>query len=111
MQKTAQDYIRKCDQCQRYAPSIHQPRGTLNPFFSPWPLTKWGLNIVGPFLKALGNRRWLLVETYCFTKWVEAEPFSNIRDLDAKRFIWKNIVTGFEVPYTLISDNEFQFDN
>ena len=27
MQREALEYVRKCDQCQRYAPSIHQPRG------------------------------------------------------------------------------------
>ena len=31
--------------------------------------------------------------------------------MDAKRFIWKNIVTRFGVPHALISDNGLQFDN
>ena len=31
--------------------------------------------------------------------------------MDAKRFVWKNIVTRFGVPYTLISDNDLQFDS
>ena len=53
----------------------------------------------------MGNRRWLLVRTDYFTKWVEVEPLANIRDVDAKKFIWRNIVTRFEVPHTLISDN------
>ena len=35
MQKEAQEYVRKCDQCQRFAPSIHQPGGILNPLSSP----------------------------------------------------------------------------
>ena len=43
-------------------------------------------------------------------KWVEAEPLANIRDVDAKRFVWKNIVTRFGVPHVLISDNGLQFD-
>ena len=38
-----------------------------------------------------------MVGTDYFTKWVEAEPLANIRDVDAKRFIWKNIVTRFGV--------------
>ena len=37
MQKEAQEYVRKCDQCQRFAPNIHQPGGVLNPLSSPWP--------------------------------------------------------------------------
>ena len=31
--------------------------------------------------------------------------------MDAKRFIWKNIITRFGVPRTLISDNGLQFDS
>ena len=36
---------------------------------------------------------------------------ANIRDVDVKRFIWKNIVTLFGVPYVLISDNGLQFNS
>ena len=36
MQKEAQEYGKKCDQCQRFAPNIHQPRGVLNPLSNPW---------------------------------------------------------------------------
>ena len=111
MQKEAQEYVRKCDQCQRFVSNIHQPGGVLNPLSSPWPFAQWGLDIVGPFPKALRNKKYLLVGTDYFTKWVEAEPLANIRDVDVKRFIWKNIVTRFGVPYTLISDNSFQFDS
>ena len=85
--------------------------GVLNPFSSPWPFTQWGLDIVGHFPKAAGNKRFLLVGTDYFTKWVEAEPLANIRDVDAKKFIWRNIVTRFGVPRTLISDNGLQFDS
>ena len=53
----------------------------------------------------------MLVGTDYFTKWVETEPLANIRDVDSKKFLWKNIVTRFRIPYTLISDNELQFDS
>ena len=69
------------------------------------------MDIVGLFPRAVGNKRWLLVDTDYFTKWVEAEPLANIRDVDAKRFVWKNIVTRFGIPHTLISDNDLQFDS
>ena len=78
---------------------------------SPWPFAQWGLDIVGPFPKAVGNKRYLLVGTDYFTKWVKAEPLANIRDVDAKKFVWKNIVTWFGVPHALISDNGLQFDS
>ena len=111
MQKEAQEYVRKCDQCQRFAPNIHQPGGVLKPLSSPWPFAQWGLDIVGPFPKALGNKKYLLVGTDYFTKWVEAEPLANIRDVDVKKFIWRNIVPRFGTPRTLVSDNGLQFDS
>ena len=64
-----------------------------------------------PFPKTVGNKKYLLVCTNYFTKWVETKPLANIRDVDVKRFIWKNIVTRFGVPYALISDNGLQFDS
>ena len=69
------------------------------------------MDIVGPFSKAVGNKRWLLVGKDYFTKWVETEPLANIRDMDAKRIVWKNIVTRFGILCTLILDNDFQFNN
>ena len=59
----------------------------------------------------MGNEKYLLVGTDYFTKWVEAEPLANIRDMDAKRFVWKNIVTRFGIPRALISDNGLQFNS
>jgi transposase InsO family protein len=67
------------------------------------------MDLVGPLPKATGNRRWLIVATDYFTKWVEAEPLANIRDRDSIKFVWKNIITRFEIPKTIISDNGTQF--
>ena len=46
-----------------------------------------------------------------FTTWVKAEALINIRDVDVKKFVWKNIVTKFRVSDSLISDNGLQFDS
>ena len=54
---------------------------------SPWLFAQWGLDIVGPFPKAAENKRYLLVDTDYFPKWVEVEPLANIRYADAKKFI------------------------
>ena len=69
------------------------------------------MDIVRPFPKAAENKRYLLVGTDYFTKWVKAEPLVNIRDVDVKKFVWKNIVTLFGVPYSLISNNGLHFDS
>ena len=107
MQRETQEYVKKCDQCQRFAPNIHQLGDVLNPLSNPWPFAQWGLDIVRPFPKAAGNKRWLLVGIDYFTKWVKAELLASIKDMDAKRFIWKIIVTRFGILSTLILDNGF----
>ena len=66
---------------------------------------------MGPFPKAVRNKKYLLVGIDYFTKWVEAEPLANIRDVNVKRFVWKSIVTQIGVLHVLISDNGLQFDS
>ena len=53
----------------------------------------------------------MLVAVDYFTKWAEVEALANIRDMDVKKFVWKNIVTRFGVLDSLISDNGLQFDS
>uniref|UniRef100_A0A2N9GPC3 Uncharacterized protein n=1 Tax=Fagus sylvatica TaxID=28930 RepID=A0A2N9GPC3_FAGSY len=55
MQKDAVDYVRKCDKCQRFSHSLHQPAGELQPLVSPWPFAQWGMDLVGPLPRATGS--------------------------------------------------------
>ena len=59
----------------------------------------------------MGNRRFVLVAVDYFTKWVEAKALANIRDVDVKKFVWKNLITRFRVSDSLVSDNGLQFDS
>ena len=102
MQSDSVRYVKAYNKCQRFAPKIHQLARELNPLSSPWPFAQWGVDIVGPLPRALGNKKFLIVATDYFTKWVEAEPLSHIRDTDAKRFFWKNVVTLFGIPWVVV---------
>ena len=46
-----------------------------------------------------------------FSKWIEAEAFSSIKDRDVTQFIWKYIVCWFGIPRSIVSDNLPQFDS
>jgi len=105
MQKDSAMYAQKCEKCQLHTPMVHQPASELRSLTSPWPFAQWGMDIVGPLPTAAGNRKYLLVATDYFTKWIEAEPLANIRDADMIRFIWRNIITRFGIPRTIITDN------
>ena len=43
--------------------------------------------------------------------WAEVEELANIRDVDVKKFVWRNLVTRFGVPESLVSNNGLQFDS
>ncbi|XP_058217401.1 uncharacterized protein LOC131328477 [Rhododendron vialii] len=42
-------------------------------------------------------------------EWVEAELLVTTTEADVRRFVWRNIVTRFGVPYAIVSDNGSQF--
>ena len=64
---------------------------------------------MGPLPRAQGNKKFLIVATDYFTKWIEAEPLSHIREADTKRFLWKSVIIRFGIPWAVISDNGTQF--
>ena len=46
-----------------------------------------------------------------FTKWVEVEALANIRNVNVKKFVWRNIVIRFGVLESLVYDNGLKFDS
>ena len=64
-----------------------------------------------PFSVAPAQKKFLLVATDYFTKWVEVEAFAAIKDKDVTRLLWKNIICHFGIPWVIISDNRPQFDS
>lgn len=102
-------FVRSCEKCQQFKPIIRTPAEDLQPLTSPWPFAQWGLDIIGPLPMATGKRKFLLMGTDYFTKWIEAEPLTKITESNVEKFVWQNIITRFGVPYCIISDNGAQF--
>ncbi|KAL0455621.1 UNVERIFIED_CONTAM: hypothetical protein Slati_0901300 [Sesamum latifolium] len=105
MKHDTRSLVNKCEKCQRHATLIHQPAEPLNVMLSSCPFSQWGVDIVGPFPLAPGQRRFLLVAIDYFTKWVEAKPLARITKGEVLKFIWKNIICRFGLPREIISDN------
>ena len=60
---------------------------------------------------APAQKKLLLVATDYFSKWIEVEAFTSIKDKNIVRFMWKNIVCLFGIPQLIITDNGSQFDS
>ncbi|XP_019241234.1 PREDICTED: uncharacterized protein LOC109221226 [Nicotiana attenuata] len=56
MKKEAADYVKRCEQSQKFAPMIHQAGELLHSVTSPWPFIKWGMDIVGPLPAGRGKK-------------------------------------------------------
>jgi hypothetical protein len=67
-----------------------------------------GVDILGPFLRAIGRYRFLFVAIDKFTKWPEATPVVSITQGAVVAFL-KSIVYRFGVPSRIITDNGTQF--
>lgn len=111
MMKDAADFVRKCDKCQKFRNITRAPATELTPIIDPVPFAQWGIDLLGPFTLASGQRKYLIVAVDYFTKWIEAEPLAGISAKSATSFVWKSIISRFGIPRAIVTDNGKQFDS
>ena len=111
MKQDAKNYVKRYDQCQRYALIPRVPSKALNSVTSPWSFAQWGMDIVDLLPIATTQKKFMLVAIDYFNKWVEAEAYASIKDKDVSKFVWENIVCQFGVTRAIVVDNGPQFDS
>nr|ABA97712.1 retrotransposon protein, putative, Ty3-gypsy subclass [Oryza sativa Japonica Group] len=104
----ADKIVRTCKGCQFFARQTHLLAQELQTIPLSWPFAVWGLDMVGPFKKAVGGYTHLFVAVDKFSKWIEAKPVITITADKARNF-FINIVHRFGVPNRIITDNGTQF--
>ncbi|XP_065017679.1 uncharacterized protein LOC135644146 [Musa acuminata AAA Group] len=109
MCQDAKVYVQRCSSCQEHARAPRQAAVPLTPIDYAWSFAQWGLDLLRPFPPASGQRKYIIVGVDYFTKWVEAEPLATITERQIEKFIWRNLVTRFGLPKTIITDNGPQF--
>jgi len=102
MQKDAKDYVNLCDKCQRHGDMHLAPPTKLTSVVSHLPFAWWGINLLGPFPKAAGQLKYLVVATDYSTKWIEAEPLAKITAKNVLRFFKRSILARFGIPTLVI---------
>ncbi|CAL1392604.1 unnamed protein product [Linum trigynum] len=75
-----------------------------------WPFAQWGMDLLGPFPKAHGQMKYLIVAVDYFSKWIEAEPLATVTEAQVRKFTKKNIFTRFSLPESIVTDHGKQFD-
>ncbi|XP_062088807.1 uncharacterized protein LOC133795372 [Humulus lupulus] len=61
--------------------------------------------------KAIRGKRYALVNSDYFTKWVVAEAYVTVSKTDTTTFIWKHIICQFGIPWEKFVDNGTPFQN
>ena len=111
MMTEAKEYVKKCDKCHCFASLKHQPAEHLNSIISPWPFSKWGMDIIGELPRSPGRKHNVLMATNYFIKWVTAEAYTTVNQSDTINFVWKHLICQFGVPREFVVDNGTQFQN
>ncbi|KAL8155563.1 hypothetical protein AgCh_000811 [Apium graveolens] len=102
------DFVKKCKECQLFSNVTRMSPVLPSSVLSPIPFAIWGIDIMGPFPRAKGDLRYLLVSIDYMTKWVEAKAMRTINQQDCIKFM-DNILMRFGIPRVLVSDNGPQF--
>jgi hypothetical protein len=77
----------------------------------PWPLQRWGIDIVGKLTPTQGNYTFVVIVVEYCTKWIEAKWLTNMSSATIKKFFWQNIIYRYGVPRHITVDNAKYFDN
>ena len=108
--KDAHAYVRKCQQCQKFANRDIRPSAPLQSVTLEEKFQQWGLDVIGEILPHSSKQhRYILTGTDYFTRWVEVVPLRQVNDQEVIAFITQCIMIRFCVPTSLVFDNATYF--
>jgi len=108
--KDANEYFKRCDNCQRTGNISKRHEMPLNNIQEVEVFDCWGIDFIGPLPSSFSNEYILLAVEYV-SKWVEAIPPQKADAKTVIKFLKKNIFCRFGTPRVLISDGGSHFCN
>lgn len=106
------NFVKRCHKCQIFGDKIHVHPTSLNVLTSPWPISMWGIEMIGMIkLKASNGHRFILVFIDYFTKWVEVASYANITIQVVVKFTNKEITYRYDVPIKIITNDASNLNN
>jgi hypothetical protein len=104
----ADQLVKHCNGYHCFSKHQNTPAAALKTIALTWPFAVWGLDMVGPFKKALGGLTHLLVAVDKFTKWIEAKPIKKLDGSSTIKF-FNEIIMRYGVSHSIIIDNGTNF--
>ena len=109
MRENDESLVQSCQKCKVFTEVPRKPSKYISIIHVVLSFDKWGLDLLGPFPPAKGQRKFIIVAVDCFSKYVDVEPLSTIIDKQVCQFIWRKIVSRYGIPRMIITDNGRQF--
>ncbi|KRX12883.1 Retrovirus-related Pol polyprotein from transposon, partial [Trichinella nelsoni] len=104
------DWCRKCPECNQRKSGNKHHRGQLEPQIAPYPMSRIGVDIIGPFQRTeRGNKYILTVQDY-FSKWPEAYPIPDMTASTVARTLVNEFICRYGAPESLHSDQGRHFE-
>jgi transposase InsO family protein len=94
--RDAKDYCQRCDVCQRVGKPNRRDEIPLRPQVTLQVFEKWEIDFTA---------------TEYLTRWAEAAPVNDCSAETAAHFIFEQVITRFECPRILMSDQDTHFIN
>ncbi|XP_042446582.1 uncharacterized protein LOC122031549 [Zingiber officinale] len=90
--------VATCLSCQKYHSLSHRSIEEMKAPMISFPFDQWGMDIVGSFPMAIGQRKFLLVAVDYFSKWVEAELLARISKQMCGGYVIQQAFTSVVYP-------------
>lgn len=105
-------WVHKCQQCQQFLGKPKLAAPPLKLVVIEEPFQQWGLDFIGPVNPtSSASHIYILIATGYFTKWVEAIPTKQATSAVVYPFLKENIVSRFDVPHKIVTDNASCFSS
>ncbi|XP_070054357.1 uncharacterized protein [Nicotiana tomentosiformis] len=109
MEEDAENFMAKCDKCQRYGNNIHRPTELLHTVIFPWLFMKWGMDIAGPLPQAKGKIKRITSSPYHLVDNGQAESTNKViinnlkKRLEESKGKWPEALPGVLWAYQTIA--------
>ena len=111
--RDANEYVRRCDECQRYKAPIRRDKMPLRPMMGARAFAKWGIDFVGPIDPPAHrtHAQYIIVATDYVTKWVEAKATQKNDAHTTANFLYEYVFMRYGLPIEIVSDQGSHFIN
>lgn len=109
MRKQISEYVKNCEVCAQVKTAGRTIQASLTPRKLNGPFHTISIDLMGPYTRSRKGKKYILVATDLFSKWVEAYPLNTATSSKIIQLLEQELFSRFGYPKVVISDNGSQF--